>query len=85
MFDIDAEEPERNLLPTDFDKIRLEEMLIGDSVNAENGIWTAHRYKKEYFLLINNSKFAAANKLSNDYSFQSAYKLIEFLEKQYAN
>lgn len=77
MFDLN--EPQKTLYPTDFDKIKLQELEIGGETRAENGLWTVFRYKSEYFLLINDSEYTNTHKLFNDYSFKTLSKLLEFL------
>jgi hypothetical protein len=42
--------------PTKLDLARLNEMIPGDTVNAECGFWRVLKYKNDYTLILNSKK-----------------------------
>lgn len=75
MLDADQEDCD-SLYPTDFDLVRLKEMLLGDAIESENGNWKCFKYSNEYFLILNSK-----NHKVKEYEFAKLEDLILFLKR----
>jgi hypothetical protein len=69
----DYEDPINSESLSDFDKIRLTDLEVGDKLESETGNWTVYRYIDEYLFLSNKRKNNKFNK------FKSSQELIHFL------
>jgi hypothetical protein len=71
-----AEDDTNSLIPTSLDIERLNNMEVGQTIENEYGTWKCIRYKKEYVLILHDSK------VYNSYSeWDDLCGLIEFLRK----
>jgi hypothetical protein len=75
MFD-SLEHDTNSLYPTDFDILKLQNMNLGDKINAESRNWSVIKYKESYTLMLSNHP-----KLPPVLDFLDLKSLIYFLKK----
>ena len=65
MFDLEDDDRD-TFSPTVLDKLRLEDMEIGDKIEAESGAWTVFLYRDGYSLISNKIRMPLTFKKLND-------------------
>ena len=72
MFDLEDCDDE-SFVPSILDKLRLEDMSVGEKVGAESGLWTVYLYRDGYSLV--------SNKIKSLLTFKTLQDLLNYLNK----
>ncbi len=73
MFDLEDDD-RQSFTPTILDKLRLEDMEIGDKTESESGIWTVFLYRDGYSLI--------SNKIRMPLTFKKLSDLLNYLDNK---